>query len=151
MSTAAGEALRSAALNRLAMPPAAPKSAGKNPDTGTPDTHQSAPGEAGKAAGGGGIGGASRRRTISRATLSSSTSISLRHKAFSGGDEAPGKAFLSNRACTRSNTSQPSNSARRSRKCSRAIRRTRLRVTARGAYFLPVTRPRRAALPVGLA
>lgn len=93
-------------------------------------------------------GGASRR-VISRAALSSSASISLRHSAFNGGDEALGKAFLSKRVCKRSSTSQPPNSARRSRKASRAIRRTRLRVAARGAYFLPITRPKRASLPVG--
>lgn len=95
-------------------------------------------------------GGASRR-AISRAALSSNASISLRHNAFNGGDEAPGIAFLSKRVCKRSSTSQPPNSARRSRKASRARRRTRLRVTARGAYFLPITRPRRASLPVGRA
>src|SRR5471032_569354 len=93
-------------------------------------------------------GGASRR-IISRAALSSNVSISLRHSAFKGGDEAFGKAFLSKRVCKRSSTSQPPNSARRSRKASRAIRRTRLRVAARGAYFLPITRPKRASLPVG--
>ena len=93
-------------------------------------------------------GGASRR-AISRAALSSSASISLRHSALNGGDEALGKAFLSKRVCRRSSTSQPPNSARRSRKASRASRRTRLRVAARGAYFLPITRPKRASLPVG--
>jgi len=93
-------------------------------------------------------GGASRR-TISRAALSSSASISLRHSARNGGDEALGKAFLSKRVCKRSSTSQPPNSARRNRKASRASRRTRLRVAARGAYFLPITRPKRASLPVG--
>lgn len=93
-------------------------------------------------------GGASRR-TISRAALSSSVSISLRHSALNGGDEALGKAFLSKRVCRRNSTSQPPNSARRSRKASRASRRTRLRVAARGAYFLPITRPKRASLPVG--
>ncbi len=95
-----------------------------------------------------GAGGASRR-AISRAALSSSASISPRHSAFNGGDEAAGIVFLSNFVCKRSSTSQPPNSARRSRKASRAIRRTRLRVTARGAYFLPITRPKRASLPVG--
>src|SRR6201995_1478984 len=93
--------------------------------------------------------GGAWRRTISRAALSSSASISLRHSALNGGDEALGKAFLSNRVCRRSSTSNPPNSARRSRKASRATRRTRLRVAARGAYFLPITRPRRASFPVG--
>lgn len=94
--------------------------------------------------------GGAWRRAISRAALSSNASISLRHSVFNGGDAAAGIAFRSNFVCSRSSTSQPPNSARRSRKASRARRRTRLRVTARGAYFLPITRPRRASLPVGL-
>ena len=67
------------------------------------------------------------------------------------GDTALGSAALSKRVDKRSSTSQPSNSPRRRRKCSRAIRFTRLRVAARGANFLPMTSPRRAAWPVGFA
>src|SRR6202012_5765685 len=80
------------------------------------------------------------RRAISRAALSSSASISLRHSAFNGGDEAPGMGFLPKRVARRSTTPHPPKPARPSRKASRASRRTRLRVTARGAYFLPITR-----------
>jgi hypothetical protein len=100
---------------------------------------------------GGGAGGAAWRRAISRATLPSSISISVRHSALRGGETALGSAFLSTRVDRRNSTSQPSNSARRTRKLSRAIRFTRLRVAARGANFLPTTSPRRAAWPVGRA
>ena len=57
--------------------------------------------------------------------------------------------FLSNRLCKRNKISQPCNSGRCRRNASRASRRTRLRVTARGAYFLPITSPKRAGPPVG--
>lgn len=96
-------------------------------------------------------GGDAWRRAISRATLPSSISISVLHSALNDGDTALGSAVLSSRADRRKSTSQPSNSARRSRKLSRAIRLMRLRVAARGANFLPTTSPRRAACPVGRA
>jgi len=62
-------------------------------------------------------------------------------------EAAPGKAFLSKRLCRRIKISQPCSSARCRRNASRATRRTRLRVTARGANFLPITSPSRAGAP----
>lgn len=92
-----------------------------------------------------GCGSGAPRLAISRATLPSKYSISVRNNAFSGGEAALGNAALSIRVDRRNSTSQPSNSVRRRRKLSRAVRFTRLRVAARGANFLPTTSPRRAA------
>lgn len=92
-----------------------------------------------------GGGSGALRLAISRATLPSKYSISVRNNAFSDGETALGNAALSIRVDRRSSTSQPSNSARRKRKLSRAVRFTRLRVAARGANFLPTTSPRRPA------
>jgi hypothetical protein len=91
------------------------------------------------------------RRAISRAAFPSNASNSSRQSAFKGGDAALGKAFLSKRVCKRSRMSQPPKSSARKRNASRAMRRTRLRVAARGANFLPMTSPSRADWPVGLA
>lgn len=93
---------------------------------------------------------AALRRATSRAARSSNSRISPAHSAASGADAALGIVFVSKRACKRSRMSQPANSARRTRNASRASRLTKLRVTARGACFLPTTSPRRASRPVGL-
>ena len=88
-------------------------------------------------------------RADCRAAFASSPSNSSRHTCFKLADEALGRALRSNFRCSRNRMSHPASSGRRSRKASRAKRLTTLRVTARGAYFLPTTRPSRAASPVG--